>query len=469
MMLAWALGVLTMSVGLQFSLPRFAKKMDQARYPTGLACALILGYLALRQASEPDPLVIPDFASNLFRITAHTQSWLGLVAFVFLAGLLSLGFGSKSSEEREIRSWTLTRVCLGAFLLTTANNLVVVALGWFLCTQPWSTAITASLPSSRQKESFQGTAVGEWIVLAILFFALAILFLSYGSVNLMELGDRIRSEANAPDFWLYVSLALIVCAFATHLALLPFQVLSATRVRESENGLQAFSSFFVFIATCGLAWNILGRALSLPLQHWDRFLFALALLSLFGGALWFLVVRRTNELLLASLSHMGGWVLLLLCCSETVDAEGLCVRLLWAYSLGFLPVLFGMIALEKNGGRNGGVLAAGWFWNHPVLGFAVLTAIATLAFVPFFPSHFARLDILSLTAEIGPAATLIACGSSAILAYGWFRHACPWAATPAEIPWEYRAKWESAFFAVVAASLWIGGGWLLARQLNLLG
>ncbi|MBY0370057.1 hypothetical protein K2X33_05185 [bacterium] len=429
-------------------------------FPTALTAAGLLSAFALWQWYEPssERLKDPTWLFPWFRQTAHTSGWLFVICFAFLGGLVALGYGAKSAEEKEVRAQTLLRCCLGAFLLTSGNHFLLIGLGWFLCIKPWSRAIQATLPTSKQQVYFQATFIGEWIVLSLLFIALVLLGLQYGTLNLVDLGDRIRSDAAAPDFWLYVSMALLVCSVGTHLAVLPFQVLSATRIRESENGLQAFSALFMFLSTCGFAWNLFGRTLAEPLKQWEGFLFILGMVSIVGGGCWLLVVRRTNELLLASLTILGGWLLLLWTEIEHLDTEAIALFLVSSHATAYVAVLFGMVLLEKNGGRDGGALKQGWVWNRPFLGFAVLSGIASLADLPPLWGFASKLALATqMGPAIGLASVFLVLGASALAAYSWLRHASPWIAAPSPLPWVEPVTWQAILFVTLAVVLWVVG------------
>jgi NADH-quinone oxidoreductase subunit N len=354
---------------------RLRKAVAAGLCAVGFAVAFVFAVLLANRSPDATTAVADAIFRDRWAAVAQV-----LVAGCGLAAVL-VSFGERWREEHIAEYYALLAATgAGMAFFVQASNLMTLFLGleWFSIALYVMCAIDIDLVGSLEA-GLKYLVIGS-VGSATLLFGSALV---YGATG--ELGfDAIGATAHEDDALLVLGLAMVIAGLAFKMSAAPFHMWTPDAYQGAPTPVTSFMSSATKVAALVVTYRLLSTAFPEDERLWTWALAAIACASLAIGNVAALVQRNVKRLLAYSSVSHAGFMLIPIVADSELGAQALLYYLIpyCALSLG----AFGVIAARE---RELGVPVtlenlAGFGWERPVLGVAMLTFM--LGFLGFPPT-----------------------------------------------------------------------------------
>ena len=254
----------------------------------------------------------------------------------------------------------------------------------------------------------------------ILLFGISLLFAAAGgtTTNLAELRDLLALTPNSSNLLVFLGVLMVLMGFCFKVAAVPFHMWSPDAYDGAPTPITAFMSMAPKAASLAAFLRVFGTGLSSLSYQWMAPLGFVAAASMILGN--FAALRQqTMKRLLAysSIAHVGYMMLGVMCSNTPAGAQAV-----WLYMLTYLVMqtcAFAIVIFLQGKGSGERIEDfRGLGRTRPLLAFAMMVVLLSLAGIPPLLGFFSKFYLFKLAVEQGHVTlTVIALLTSAVAAY----------------------------------------------------
>ncbi|HTV86533.1 MAG TPA: NADH-quinone oxidoreductase subunit NuoN [Dyella sp.] len=347
-----------------------------------------------------------------------------LKVFALLSTILVFIYGRPYLIDRKLfvgEFYTLMIFAtIGAMLLVSAGNLVMVYLGLELLTLSSYGLVALNRDSKLSSEAAIKYFVLGALASGMLLYGMSMVYGATGTLDLVRLHQGIAQSA-MPHLLVF-GLIFMVIGIAFKLGAAPFHMWIPDVYQGSPTAVTAFIGSGSKLAAFGMAFRLLQTGMGDYSQHWQLMLAALAVLSLAVGNLVAIVQTNLKRLLAYStISHMGYLLLGLV----NAGPEGYSAAMFYAISYALMSTAaFGVIIALSRAGFECEEIEdfKGLNQRSPWMAFLMMLALFSLAGVPPLFGFFAKLLVLQAAIHAGMMWLAIVGAVFAIIGLYYYLH-----------------------------------------------
>lgn len=383
----------------------------------GFVAALVLlaaGALAL---SAP----LGEGFNRMFRVDGLTK---GFQALCVMGGLITIALSQpqlNALKEQTVEYYALIlfSVC-GMMLLVGATDLVSM----YFSLELMALCIYVLVAYLRHQERSVEAGLKYFLLGAfssgILLYGISLLFAAAGGVttNLAELNGRLALVAANGSLLVYAGVLMVLVGFAFKVAAVPFHMWSPDAYEGAPSPITAFMSMAPKAAALGAFLRVFGTGFQGISSDWMLPLAYIAGASMVLGNVAALRQQSLKRLLAySSIAHVGYMLLGVMSGDAQAGAQAI-----WLYMLTYLLMQSGafavLIYLQGKGEGERIDDFRGLARRQPVLAFAMMVFLLSLAGIPPLVGFFSKFILFKLAIEQGHVAlTVLALLTSAVAAY----------------------------------------------------
>ena len=254
----------------------------------------------------------------------------------------------------------------------------------------------------------------------ILLFGISLLFAAAGGVttNLVELNDKLALAPHSSSLLVFMGVLMVLVGFCFKVAAVPFHMWSPDAYDGAPTPITAFMSMAPKAASLAAFLRVFGTGFNGVQNEWMAPLAFVAAASMILGNIAALKQQTMKRLLAySSIAHVGYMLLGVMCAGVPGGPQAV-----WLYMLTYLLMqsgAFGIVIFLQ--GKNEGERIddfRGLARTRPVLAFAMMVILLSLAGVPPLVGFFSKFYLFKLAIEQGHVTlTVIALLTSAVAAY----------------------------------------------------
>ena len=254
----------------------------------------------------------------------------------------------------------------------------------------------------------------------ILLFGISLLFAAAGGVttNLAELNQRLALAPPSSSLLVFLGVLMVLVGFCFKVAAVPFHMWSPDAYDGAPTPITAFMSMAPKAASLAAFLRVFGTGLNGVSADWMAPLAFVAAASMILGNIAALKQQTMKRLLAySSIAHVGYMLLGVMSAGVPGGPQAV-----WLYMLTYLLMQSGAFAivifLQGKGEGERIEDFRGLGRSHPLLAFAMMVILLSLAGVPPLVGFFSKFFLFKLAIEQGHVAlTVIALLTSAVAAY----------------------------------------------------
>jgi len=254
----------------------------------------------------------------------------------------------------------------------------------------------------------------------ILLFGISLLFAAAGGVttNLVELNDRLALAPLSSSLLVFLGVLMVLVGFCFKVAAVPFHMWSPDAYDGAPTPITAFMSMAPKAASLAAFLRVFGTGFNGVQNEWMAPLAFVAAASMILGNIAALKQQTMKRLLAySSIAHVGYMLLGVMSSGVPGGAQAV-----WLYMLTYLLMQSGAFAivifLQGKGEGERIEDFRGLGRTRPVLAFAMMVILLSLAGVPPLVGFFSKFYLFKLAIEQGHVTlTVIALLTSAVAAY----------------------------------------------------
>ena len=254
----------------------------------------------------------------------------------------------------------------------------------------------------------------------ILLFGISLLFAAGGGVttNLVALNDQLALAPPSSSLLVFTGTLMVLVGFCFKVAAVPFHMWSPDAYDGAPTPITAFMSMAPKAASLAAFLRVFGTGLDGVRADWMAPLAFVAAASMLLGNIAALKQQTMKRLLAySSIAHVGYMLLGVMCAGIPGGAQAV-----WLYMLTYLVMqsgAFGIVIFLQGKGVGERIDDfRGLGRTRPVLAFAMMVILLSLAGVPPLLGFFSKFYLFKLAIEQGHVTlTVIALLSSAVAAY----------------------------------------------------
>jgi NADH-quinone oxidoreductase subunit N len=254
----------------------------------------------------------------------------------------------------------------------------------------------------------------------ILLFGISLLFAAAGGVttNLAQLNERLALAPNSSNLLVFLGVLMVLVGFCFKVAAVPFHMWSPDAYDGAPTPITAFMSMAPKAASLAAFLRVFGTGFNGVHADWASPLAFVAAASMILGNTAALRQQTMKRLLAySSIAHVGYMLLGVLSAGSPGGAQAV-----WLYMLTYLLMQSGAFAIviflqgKGTGERIDDFRGLGR--TRPVLAFAMMVILLSLAGIPPLLGFFSKFYLFKLAIEQGHVTlTVIALLTSAVAAY----------------------------------------------------
>jgi NADH:ubiquinone oxidoreductase subunit 2 (subunit N) len=461
-----ALGSLVIAALIVGLLPRLPwKKAVRWAFPVallGTASAALASGLWIHRLSVPlDAPAATERFSVLLRISPLSAWWFLSLCVLLWMGIVLVKYYTPLVADQVRRFFLILLSGIGALSLAGCGHLLVAVVAWQLVSLPLTLASMQAQMAAPRARTLVSVYLADFFSFVLMALGVAFLFAQYQTLSYDLIFESLQAESQNSDILLYSGTALWLAGVLVRLGGLPFHIVVCDRMASGNFAVSGFSSVFLAFSAGAFVWGFAGEALRPTLDQWKDFLALLGLATVWAGSLGMLVRPQWRGLLAYALVAQAGWVVLMLASSGPMALEPESFFSLATTSIALLLLLFGVLVVERNGGKRTEDVVRSLVHKHGPLAFLLVSSLLTLACVPPTSGFAARAMLLSRLATDGLPWLAIAAGLSTVVAaypcLVWVNRILQPGGAPME--WAFPAKRETALLWIFGAALWVLGIW----------
>ena len=347
-----------------------------------------------------------------------------LKVFALLSTILVFIYGRPYMADRKLlvgEFYTLTIFAtIGAMLLVSAGNLVMIYLGLELLTLSSYGLVALNRDSKLSSEAAIKYFVLGALASGMLLYGMSMVYGATGTLDLVRL-HQVIPQSTMPHLLVF-GLIFMIIGIAFKLGAAPFHMWIPDVYQGSPTAVTAFIGSGSKLAAFGMAFRLLETGMGDFSQHWQLMLAALAVLSLAIGNLVAIVQTNIKRLLAYStISHMGYLLLGLV----NAGPEGYAAAMFYAISYALMSTAaFGVIIALSRAGFECEEIDdfKGLNQRSPWMAFLMMLSLFSLAGVPPLFGFFAKLLVLQAAIHAGMMWLAIVGAVFAIIGLYYYLH-----------------------------------------------
>ncbi|MFM8846615.1 MAG: NADH-quinone oxidoreductase subunit N [Actinomycetota bacterium] len=353
------------------------------------------------------------------------------IAIAGALGLVSLSTADYLRREQlEGPEVYALYVCaaLGAMVMTSANDLIVLFLGL----ETLSIALYVLAASHRRRTESQESGLKYFILggfaSAFLLYGIALVYGTTGTTNIAGSGRVLADAAlvGNDDALLLAGVALLVVGLAFKVAAVPFHFWTPDVYQGAPTPVTAYMASVGKLAAFAAMARILLVALPTRIDDWRPVVWVLAVASIVVGSALAVVQTDVKRMLAySSISHAGIILIGVEAAGHSGDSDGLPAVLLYAVIYSVLVIgTFTVVSLVTRTGDAGSDLGSfrGLGRQRPALALAMTVFLLAQAGMPATSGFIAKFGVItSAAANHSYAIAVIAMVASVIAAVLYLR------------------------------------------------
>jgi NADH-quinone oxidoreductase subunit N len=229
---------------------------------------------------------------------------------------------------------------------------------------------------------------------AFLLFGFGLLYAASGTMDLMELSQKLAHEG---DIWMKMGILFTLVGVAFKLALFPFHMWAPDAYESAPTGITALMASSVKIMILILALRI-SHGLPIYYEQWYPILFVLSVLSMIGGNILALVQTSVKRMLAYSSIAHSGYMAIVLCVLHNSNAFAYQAILFYliGYTLSTILAFGTLMWLEDTERQNIQLQdLRGLTKTHPWAALALSIAMFSFAGMPPTVGFFAKFFVFN--------------------------------------------------------------------------
>lgn len=339
-----------------------------------------------------------------------------LCCAVILGALIADGYLRREGLEGPELFVLMLLAALGGAVMATADDLIVLFLG--LETLSIAAYVLAAMHVRRIESQEAGL---KYFVLggfssAFFLYGIAFTYGATGSTNLVRINAFLAENLPADNGLLLLGFGFMLVGLGFKIAAVPFHSWAPDVYQGSPTPVVAFMASGIKAAAFAGLVRVFVLTFDTYRLDWQPVLFALAVLSLFVGAVLAIVQSDVKRMLAySSISHAG----FILIGVQVATQDGVTAVLFYLAAYTFMVAgSFGVVTLVSRRGdnRTGIDDYRGMGRTNPQLAFFFTIFLLAQAGVPFTVGFFAKFYVISAAAEAESYALAIIAMVSAVIA-----------------------------------------------------
>jgi len=381
-----------------------------------------VAFLALVGAGVIAMLTEPGAGfSNMFRVDGLTK---GFQFLCILAGLITIVLSQpqlNALREQTVEYYALILFSIsGMMLLVGATDLVSV----YFSLELMALCVYILVAYLRTQERSIEAGLKYFLLGAfssgILLYGISLLFAAAGgtTTNLAELNEKLATVSSNGNLLVFAGVLMVLVGFAFKVAGVPFHMWSPDAYEGAPTPITAFMSMAPKAAALGAFVRVFGTGFHGIATDWVLPLSFIAGASMVLGNVAALRQQSMKRLLAySSIAHVGYMLLGVLSSDVQAGAQAI-----WLYMLTYLVMQSGAFAviiyLQGKGEGERIEDFRGLAKRQPVLAFAMMVFLLSLAGIPPLLGFFSKFYLFKLAIEQGfVTLTVLALPTSAVAAY----------------------------------------------------
>ena len=381
-----------------------------------------VAFLALVAAGVIAMLTEPGAGfSNMFRVDGLTK---GFQFLCILAGLITIVLSQpqlNALREQTVEYYALILFSIsGMMLLVGATDLVSV----YFSLELMALCVYILVAYLRTQERSIEAGLKYFLLGAfssgILLYGISLLFAAAGgtTTNLAELNEKLATVNSNGNLLVFAGVLMVLVGFAFKVAGVPFHMWSPDAYEGAPTPITAFMSMAPKAAALGAFVRVFGTGFHGIATDWVLPLSFIAGASMVLGNVAALRQQSMKRLLAySSIAHVGYMLLGVLSSDVQAGAQAI-----WLYMLTYLVMQSGAFAviiyLQGKGEGERIDDFRGLAKRQPVLAFAMMVFLLSLAGIPPLLGFFSKFYLFKLAIEQGfVTLTVLALLTSAVAAY----------------------------------------------------
>jgi len=381
-----------------------------------------VAFLALVGAGVIAMLTEPGAGfSNMFRVDGLTK---GFQFLCILAGLITIVLSQpqlNALREQTVEYYALILFSIsGMMLLVGATDLVSV----YFSLELMALCVYILVAYLRTQERSIEAGLKYFLLGAfssgILLYGISLLFAAAGgtTTNLAELNEKLATVSSNGNLLVFAGVLMVLVGFAFKVAGVPFHMWSPDAYEGAPTPITAFMSMAPKAAALGAFVRVFGTGFHGIATDWVLPLSFIAGASMVLGNVAALRQQSMKRLLAySSIAHVGYMLLGVLSSDVQAGAQAI-----WLYMLTYLVMQSGAFAviiyLQGKGEGERIEDFRGLAKRQPVLAFAMMVFLLSLAGIPPLLGFFSKFYLFKLAIEQGYVTlTVLALLTSAVAAY----------------------------------------------------
>ncbi len=371
------------------------------RYGVPLLTLLTLGAtagLSIWQWGEDKAIVSRALAVDDLAMFLNLLFCAGAIAAVVLA------LRDSSPEESGHGEWhaLLISSVLGMTVLASAQNLVVVFLGFELLSIPLYVMCATNLRRSKSLESGLKYLIVGSVGSATLLYGLAMIYGATGATGFEQIATALSSQAGLIDDPLTLTgIGLIVVGFCFKVSAAPFHQWTPDVYEGAPTPVTAFMAVATKAAAFGAFVRLFDVALIDAATNWSPLLAAVAVASIVVGNVGALTQTSLKRLLAWSSIAQAGYMLAAVVVADREGVEALAFYLA-VYLVMNLAAFAVIVARERETPFGDDIRSlAGLGASRPALAWPMTLAMLSLAGIPATAGFIGKFTLIGATVDGG--------------------------------------------------------------------
>jgi NADH-quinone oxidoreductase subunit N len=310
----------------------------------------------------------------------------------------------------------------GAMLMASANDLILV----FLALEVLSIPLYVLAGFDRRRATSQEAAIKYFVLgafsSAVFVYGIALIYGATGSTNLPEIGAFLSHNIITANGVLLAGIALLIVGFSFKVAAVPFHMWTPDVYQGAPTPVTGFMAAIAKAGGFAAFLRVVVATLPTLRADWQPIIWAIAGVTLLGGAVVALAQRDVKRMLAYSSINHTGFVLIGL---QAATTRGVAAGAYYVFAYAFLVLgSFAVVGVVGGRGDRRHDIEAyrGLATHNPVLAAAFTVLLLAQAGVPFTTGFFAKFYVLAASVEAHSyALAVIAMASAAIAVFVYLR------------------------------------------------
>jgi NADH-quinone oxidoreductase subunit N len=310
----------------------------------------------------------------------------------------------------------------GAMLMAAANDLILI----FLALEVLSIPLYVMAGFDRRRATSQEAAIKYFVLgafsSAVFVYGIALVYGATGSTNLPEIGAFLSHNVITANGVLLAGIALLIVGFSFKVAAVPFHMWTPDVYQGAPTPVTGFMAAIAKAGGFAAFLRVFVATFPTLRADWQPVIWALAAVTLLGGAIVALVQRDVKRMLAYSSINHAGFVLIGL---QAATTRGVAAADYYVFAYAFMVLgSFAVVGVVGSKGDRRHDIEAyrGLATHNPVLATVFTVLLLAQAGVPFTTGFFAKFYVVAASvAAHSYALAVIAMASAAIAVFFYLR------------------------------------------------